>query len=209
MKNSSQPAGHGRCGGKGRNGPCKLPAGHGTSHPGIGRCDHHGGATPTHEISARRVLAERACNELGIPVETTPGAALRDALAHAMGRVIYLRAKEGALGGELVWGEEKRVVRTTHGQGGQPVLEVHQGGRVHVYSRLLMDAEDRLAKIATEMARLGLEQRAVRADEVLIEQFRRVTEGMLARLELTPQQRAMVPEAAATAVRELHAVDSA
>ncbi len=61
MNNSNGRAGHERCGGRTRRGtPCRLPAGHGTDHPGVGRCDHHGGATPTHRAHAERVLLERA-----------------------------------------------------------------------------------------------------------------------------------------------------
>jgi hypothetical protein len=121
-----------------------------------------------------------------IPVETTPAAAVRDALAHAMGRVIYLRAKEAALGDDLVWGTSKKVARTGAGQAGQPTMEVHQEAGIHVYSRLLMDAEDRLAAIAAAMLRAGIEQRRARVDEQLVDQFRRVTDGMLARLDLSP-----------------------
>jgi hypothetical protein len=61
MNNANGQSGHERCGGRTRAGtPCKLPAGHGTGHPGVGRCDHHGGATPTHRAHAERVLLERA-----------------------------------------------------------------------------------------------------------------------------------------------------
>lgn len=61
MNNGNGRSGHERCGGRTRRGtPCKLPAGHGTDHPGIGRCDHHAGATPTHRAHAERVLLERA-----------------------------------------------------------------------------------------------------------------------------------------------------
>jgi hypothetical protein len=61
MNGTPSVAGHERCGGRTRAGtPCKLPAGHGTDHPGIGRCDHHGGATPTHRAHAERVLLGRA-----------------------------------------------------------------------------------------------------------------------------------------------------
>ena len=80
MNDGNGRTGHERCGGRTRLGtPCRLPAGHGTSHPGIGCCDHHGGATPTHEEHARRVLAERAeqvavaeLARLNIPPVTDP-----------------------------------------------------------------------------------------------------------------------------------------
>src|SRR6266568_5126354 len=91
MENASGSPGHERCGGRTRSGtPCKLPAGHGTSHPGTGRCDHHGGATPTHEEHARQVLARQAeraalaeLATLGIPPVGNPLEALAQLAAEA------------------------------------------------------------------------------------------------------------------------------
>lgn len=43
---------------------CGQPAGWGTNHIGVGRCKRHGGATPTQNLAAERVVAERAAATL-------------------------------------------------------------------------------------------------------------------------------------------------
>ena len=37
---------------------CNLRAGHGTNHPGIGRCRRHGGMTPSHQENVRLQLQD-------------------------------------------------------------------------------------------------------------------------------------------------------
>src|ERR1700723_564286 len=92
MGDTDSAAGHERCGAKTRNGGvCKLPAGHGTDHPGIGRCKLHGGSTPTHEGAASMEIARRECAALGVPIDTTPDVALMDEVREACGNVAFYR----------------------------------------------------------------------------------------------------------------------
>lgn len=78
-------------------GTCRLPAGHGTPHPGVGRCDRHAGCTPSHVKAGARTLAERELAELrslGHPVpasEVDPGQALLAMVGEAVGNVDALR----------------------------------------------------------------------------------------------------------------------
>lgn len=55
------------CGAKRRNGEgtCRLIAGHGTTHPGYGRCKYHGGNTP----SSREAAANEAAAALDVHIE--------------------------------------------------------------------------------------------------------------------------------------------
>lgn len=83
------------CGAKRRDGGlCRLFAGQGTSHKGIGRCKLHGGATQSHEKHAvkrelqRRMVAE---STLGAPEEITALGALLDELYCSSGHVAWLR----------------------------------------------------------------------------------------------------------------------
>jgi cob(I)alamin adenosyltransferase len=101
------------------------------------------------------------------------------------------------------------VLRTAAQGQGQPTVEVTQSARLHPYAAWLERAERHLFAVAAEMARIGLEQRQARVSEELVAQFRRVTEGMLARLELSPEQRELIPDAVAASVRALTAVPSA
>jgi len=75
------------CGARTRAGAwCRLPAGHGTPTPGIGRCSRHGGCTPTHRAAAAHVevLVETGPTKLHL---IDPGDAFEAALAIAAQRL--------------------------------------------------------------------------------------------------------------------------
>jgi hypothetical protein len=142
--------GHERCGGRTRSGrPCKLPAGHGTDHPGIGRCDHHGGATPTHQAHARRVLAEQAVQAFGLPVQTTPERALLDEVNRTLGHVVWLGARVAELEpATVVWGERRRTVRAAgDGEDGGEVT-TESGAGVNTWVQLYQTERRHLAEVA-------------------------------------------------------------
>lgn len=207
---SPQPAHGDKCGGKTRSGgKCKLPAGHGTGHPGIGRCDHHGGSTPNHQIHAERVAAEQACARLALPIETTASDALRGELARCNGAVHWLQARVAELTAEeLVWGTSERRVKTNPGQGAQagvPQVEVIQSAKVHPMYQLWCRERDRLVTVAAEMSRLGLEERLVRVSEAQGVQLARVVQAILGDLELSAEQQARVIEIVPRRMRELSA----
>src|SRR6266704_925104 len=75
-----------------------------SSRPGTGRCDHHGGATPTHEEHARQVLARQAeraalaeLATLGIPPVGNPLEALAQLAAEASAWKDMMRARVAEL----------------------------------------------------------------------------------------------------------------
>lgn len=154
MNNGDGRPGHEQCGGRTRRGtPCRLPAGHGTGHPGIGRCDHHGGATPTHEEHARQVLVQRA-----------EQAALAE-LAHldvpAMGNPLEQLARLTAEAREWTDMLRERVAELTSLTGPD-----HLGDeRARVVVVLLERAMDRLGVLCTALARLDIDDRLVAIGE--------------------------------------------
>lgn len=87
-----------RCGAiyKGRP-PCKLPAGWGTSHVGIGRCKLHGGCTPGQVAAAQREVARRAVVTYGLPLEVDPRDALLAEVHRCAGAVAWLAQRVGDL----------------------------------------------------------------------------------------------------------------
>jgi len=211
MSNDAGRPAYDRCGAKGRGTgkPYGLPAGWGTDHPGVGRCRKHWGTTPNHVTAAARIMAQRACEQLGVQVETTPDEALHEALLRAQGRVLYFAAREAALGAdELTFGATRRVIRPDV-SGGMGVRELHQEARVSAWTRLLQDAEDRLAKIAAVMKQLGIEERRVAITEQQVAQIRRVLDGVLTDLNLSAEQRAKLPEVVPARIRQLTAVPDA
>ncbi len=177
--------GHARCGGRTRSGkPCKLPAGHHTSHPGIGRCDHHGGATPSHEIHARRAQAADACSQFGVPVETTAEEALLDLLACTTGEVLFYRQQVSALApADMVSGITKVTSRrTAEGSTGETVIE----SKPNVWLLLLNEAEKKQLAVADTIVRLGIERRKVDLAEKLGERMYRVILAVITDLGVRP-----------------------
>jgi len=108
---------------------------------------------------AERLAAESAAERLGLPVATTAADAMQDGLDRANGIIVWLVAQLQALDpADLTWGAAQRRIRP--GQGGEaPMVEVTQTSRVHPLFGMYERTEARLARIAVEMARLGIEQR--------------------------------------------------
>jgi hypothetical protein len=151
MNGASPDAGHERCGGRTRAGtPCKLPAGHGTDHPGVGRCDHHGGATPTHRAHAERVLLERAeasaltdLHRIGVEPIGNPLETLAELTAEARQWQAILRRQVAEL---------ESLSQTT------PAGIEQIRGVVILFER----AMDRAAAFAAMMAKLNVDDRLVK-----------------------------------------------
>ena len=149
-----------RCGARRRDGgSCQNGSGARTDHPGSGSCWLHTGATQTGRKYAQRVAVASAAERLGLPVATTPALALQAGLDRTNGIVAWLLAQIAALApDDLTWGTTQRRIRP--GQAGEaPLIEVIQSREVHPLYALYAEAEQRLARIAAEMSRLGIEQR--------------------------------------------------
>jgi hypothetical protein len=123
------------CGAKRRNGElCRLFAGHGTKHTGIGRCKLHGGSVPNHEKAAvRRQLQQRMIAEgtLGDPdTEITALGALLSELYASAGHVAWLRRQIGDM--------SQADIATIEGQA---LIRLYDGER---------DRKARIARLAIE-----------------------------------------------------------
>jgi hypothetical protein len=134
-------------------------------------CPSHGAAArQVRAAAARRVAsaaAVEACQVFGLPVDTTPEAALQDELNRTYGAVVWLRAEVAALGLAAY---------------GSPWLELlnHERDYLVTVAKVMMagDVRGRLADTAAEAAAWL----TGRLDAIL--------DG----LALTPDQRARVPE---------------
>lgn len=161
------------CGAKRRSGePCRLYAGHGTSHKGTGRCKLHGGATPNHEKAAVTLEARRNMVALGAPLpDVHPHQALLGMLRAGAGHVSYLHAEVSRL--EDV---------TTH--------------RAKVLIELYDAERDRLTKVAAACLAGGVSEHEVKLS---IETADAVAEPIIAALNsiggLTVEQRAQFAQA--------------
>lgn len=125
-------------------------------------CPQHGGKAPQVRASARRRReteeANRALARLGQPVETAPLEALELLLWEANGNVAVLRILVAGLPAEA--GADGIYARTYH-QTGEPTGEA----KPHVLVVMYNEERDRLAKLAAECVKLGIDERRVRLVE--------------------------------------------
>jgi hypothetical protein len=174
-------------------------------------CATHGGAAPQVKAAAAHRLAEagaRATAEkYGLPVRTTAAQALREELDRSAGTVAYLMRRVQALDEDaLTWGTTERRVRTNPGMGnirGEPQIEVTQSGRLHVLVSMLMAERQHLARLAADMARIGIEARVARISEAQITLLNRVMDAVLSDAQLTEEQQAKVAESFPRRLREV------
>jgi hypothetical protein len=149
-----------RCGARKRDGgSCQNGSGARTDHAGTGPCWLHTGATKNGRKNGQRLAAEAAAERLGLPVATTPALALQAGLDRTNGVVAWLLAQVAALEpDDLTWGMTQRRIRPGQ-NGAATAVEIVQSREVHPLFALYAEAEQRLARIAAEMSRLGIEQR--------------------------------------------------
>ena len=122
---------------------CRLYAGQGTNHVGVGRCKLHGGNTPGANEAAIIEQAKVEMVKLGAPVNVKPIQALIGLLRMTAGHVAFLHTEVGAI--EDVSEPESRVL-----------IELYDGER------------DRLAKVAQACVGAGIAERLVRVEETKI-----------------------------------------
>jgi hypothetical protein len=152
MTSTPPTGGHGRlCGAKKRQGEgcCRQVAGFGTDHVGHGPCKFHGGSTPSVSRGAHRQAAESRAHALvaaeGLEPVADPVAVMTLLAAESVALVGAFRVMVADLDG----------LRYQGGAGEQLRAEVG------LYERAL----DRAEKFANNLAKLGLEERAVKVTE--------------------------------------------
>jgi hypothetical protein len=161
------------CGAKTRKGtPCKQRAGHGTGHPGEGRCSKHGGSSPRAEVAGQVVLAKREAMVMGVPLDIPATHGILECIRIAAGEVRYASDRIAELGADEVIGplvstverplkEEKGAESST-----RTVTEVHRGAPdVHIWVRVRHEAMDALVRYETAALRAGIQERLVRIAE--------------------------------------------
>lgn len=138
---SAQPL----CGATKKNGEkCRLFAGQGTEHKGIGRCKLHGGATKTHQKHALdQEVKQRMVARSARPEEVEPHLVLLEELAMSAGHVGFLREEIAALEPTEIGFERAKVL-----------LERYDLER------------DRLTRIAKACSEAGVDEARIRIEEV-------------------------------------------
>jgi hypothetical protein len=154
------------CGARRRDGQtCRLFAGQGTSHKGVGKCKLHGGSTPTHIASAIITTVKREALQFGEELDLQPAEALLAMLRLSAGQVAFIRGQLAQMS------EEQRD--EFHGQ---------------VLLRMWGEERDRTARIAEAALRVGIEEKQVRIAERYGALLASLIAGILTDLALTPEQ---------------------
>lgn len=156
-------------------GKCKMPAGHGTPHPGIGACKKHGGMTPMSMQAAGKKIAVKDAILLGAPREINP----LDAIIWC----IQIKA------GEVQWLSEKIVELDEK----EWVEDSLAGRRFHLFARQRDEATRSLVDYSKIAISLGLAERAVKLAEQYGSMLANLIKGILGDLNLTAEQREHAP----------------
>lgn len=154
MPTDTATAAHGACGAKNRHGgACQLRAGFGTNHVGVGRCKHHGGASPNGQKHAQIAAAELALQKAGVAVPTDPARGLLDMVASSAGMVRYLAAKTAEL--------DEITAMTAFGPAVRPEpMLLEKWVKLHARNcKLALDANisERYVRLAEDQGRLVVE----------------------------------------------------
>lgn len=179
----------GKCNAKNRQGkPCKRPAGHGTNHAGVGSCRLHSGNTPNGIVSAQRKIAAQAVGMFALRRDVDPRTALLEEVHRAAGAIVWLESKVNELDAqELVWGVTEE--RDSTGHMGDSLT------RSAAYSKwyeMLGDERKRLVDASKACIAAGLMEREVQIAEKQGLMIAAVVRGILGKLNLTPEQEALV-----------------
>jgi hypothetical protein len=167
-------------------GTCARPAGWGTDHPGIGKCKLHGGGTQSHKAAAKTEMARQAVVTYGLPRKISPDAALLEEVWRTAGHVQWLsELVQLADPGSLTQRGEQGVVTES------------------VWVKLYRDERAHLVAVSKAAIAAGIAERQVRVAEqqgaLLAGAVNRILDG----LNLTKQQRALVPQVVPAALREI------
>jgi hypothetical protein len=173
-------------------------------------CHAHGGRAPQNKKAAAERLGEQHARGLvetyGRKVETTAVEALLDEVKWTAGHVAWLRERVreieaseiAAVTGEhpLVWGVTKRK------QGGDD-HGITEEAAPNIWLKLYQAERVHLIKVCSEAIRAGIEERKVRLAEQQGELVAEVIRAILDDLNLSPEQRALVPEVVPRRLRGL------
>jgi hypothetical protein len=174
-RQSRSPSGGRLCGAKKRQseGHCARPSGWGTDHLGSGRCKLHGGSTRSGKMAAgeeaaerQLVAAERALRELGsVNSHATPVDNPLAALAELAGEAIRWKDIAAAFVAHLR--DIRYQATSTDEEGNVKGMTEQIRGEVIVFERALARCESILVAIA----RLNIDERLVRIDEILADRL--------------------------------------
>lgn len=187
------PVGDKKCDARKQDGStCKLAAGWNTDHPGYGPCSHHFGSTPGGKKGAAYDMASELTAFYGEPIETNPIDALLNEVNRTAGHVEYLRRHIAGMSIEV-------PPELTKKQAANMGLPPEQAGWIALY----LSERAHLVRVAAAALNAGINERLVQIAEHQGARLADTVDQILASLNLTPAQQALIPEVVPNALRGL------
>lgn len=171
--------------------------------PGGTVCKWHGGNTPNAKKAAAQRLQEDQARadaaRFAARTDIHPADALLELVQYQAGIVDYWRGRvEDVNDADLEWGVTREKT------GGDDAGTTSEAAP-HIAYRLLTEAQDKLAAYAAAALKAGVDERRVRLAEQQGALVAQVIRGVLAALNLTPEQEALVPRVVPEQLRLLTA----
>jgi hypothetical protein len=154
-----------------------MPAGWGTDHVGYGQCKYHGGRMRSNRVaSAKAELAAVTGSQfMGLALDVSPGRAMLMCVQVAAGHVAYAT---------------QQVAQVPEDEG---FVDTVMGKQLHPWARVQAEAMDRLVRFSKAAVDCGAEEKAVADAQQWGTEIARAITGIFTALELTDEQRSLLP----------------
>jgi hypothetical protein len=178
--------------------PCQQWKGFRTSHPGIGSCWVHGGATANHQVAADRAMVEQRMRTFGNPIEKDPLNALLEEVHRSAGHVAWLQdlvgeLEHGGAGYKKTTNDEGEMVFTPL----SGLTQLDRSGKFEkasVWVELYQNERQHLARVCKMALDAGVDERRINLIERQATAVVELVKGVLDDFNLTEEQLAMKNE---------------
>ena len=160
------------------------------------RCRFHGGASPNAKAGAERrrgeMIAARAMETYGLPVEVSPVDGLLAEVHRTAGHIAWLEQRIRTLDETaLVWGKTETVEKTATEF---PGTDTTHSAVPHALLKLYRDERSHFVSACKTAIAAGIEERRVRLAESQGQLMVDVIRGILGDMNLSVDQQARVPD---------------
>lgn len=168
-------------------------------------CGFHGGKAPQVATAAAERVAEeqarKAMETYGEKVDTDPISALLDEVCWTAGHVAWLRDRVREIEQEaLAWGVTERVTKgATEFEG----VDETEAAVPNIWLTLYQKERAHLVAVCKAAISAGIEERRVRLAERQGDMLVAILEKIFGDLNLTPEQRALLPTVVPARIREM------
>lgn len=197
-----------KCGAVRRTGTtCSQPAGHGTEHPGYGRCKLHMGNTKQSNKKAALEMAQHEMLVMGLAIDVDPMEAILTCIRITAGEVVYCSDRVAELNHDEA--VVKRNVSKSHAgdgiDGDWEEVEESNEAQLNIWIQARHQAMDRLVKFSKAAIDAGISERQVQVAEATGQAIGQLLHTVMAELNLTDKQKQIAPEVIQRNLRLLEA----